>query len=376
MAGRGFMPAQALGSRANVVLGRDGMVFTGAVVPDRDGVRVIFTVRGVTTDVQPGPYGSAPVKARARVVDDRGRVVADRARWTTGASLRFDGEPTLNWILVLEHPEPDARSLTLTFDGPAGDWTVHLPLERIDQEGVPGRAIDVTDHRLGVTVAARAVARSTNMTAVELEAYLDPPSTAEGWARRYVMGIGATMHSGRLATDQVVLRDDVGTVHLEKARPMPEQTGGKQREAVLFPALPDRVKVGTIEVDLVWVHEGREATTMVPVPGEADLSVAGCTGHITVTRVTPREGQFCDLPEGPAKTAIHVETKPADPEADRQLVYTPPTEQRVGMTISHCFGQLPTVEIPETTEQLSAVTFRGGTVQVRGRWRLAIPLEF
>jgi hypothetical protein len=191
-----------------------------------------------------------------------------------------------------------------------------------------------------------------------------------------VLGIGASLHSGRLCGDQVVLRDAGGNVHFEKGHPVPEQTGGKQREAILFPVLSSTVQRGTIEVDLVWVHEGKEEAVTVPVPGDADITVAECNGHVSVTRVTPREGQFPHLQDGPARSAIHVETKPADPDADRQLVYMPPAENtRVGMTVSHCVGQLPTVEIPETTEQLSAVTFRGGTVQLRGRWRLEIPLQ-
>jgi hypothetical protein len=374
--GRGFMPARSLGTRSNVVVERDGLTFTGAVVPDRDGVRVIFTVRGVKTDEKPGPYGFTAVNATARVSDDRRRVVAGRARWTTGAVLRFEDSPTLNWTLVLEPPEPDARHLSLEFDGPAGDWKVDLPLESIDHEGISGHSIDVRDHKLGVTLAARAVARSAEMTAVELEAFVDPPSTEQGWARRYVLGIGASLHSGRLCGDQVVLRDEAGTVHLEGGHPIPEQVGGKQREAVVFPALPEEVRRGTIEVDLVWVHEGKEEELSVPVPGEAELTVAGCTGHVTVTRVVPREGQFPHLLDGPARSAVHIETRPEDPEAERQLVYVPPTENtRVGMTVSHCVGQRPTVEIPETTQQLSAVTFRGGTVQVRGRWRLEVPAE-
>lgn len=369
------MPAQALGTRSNVVLQRDGVTFSGAVVPDRDGVRLIFTLSGVVTDAEPGPYGHTAVTSRATVSDDRGRTIADRPRWSTGAFLRFEPVPTLHHTLILARPEPDARQLDLTFDGPAGEWSVRFPLERIDHEGIAGRTIDAVDHKLGVTLAARAIARSATLTAVEVEAYLDPPSTAEGWARRYVMGIGASMHTGRLCGDQVVLRDDSGNVHFEQGRPVPEQTGGKQREAVLFPALPDAAERGTVEIELVWVHEGTDEVVRVPVPGEADITLAGCSGHVTVTRVTPREGQFPQLPDGPARSAIHVETRPADPQAGRQLVYVPPAENtRVGMTVTHCIGQLPTVEIPETSEQLELVTFRGGTVQVRGPWRLDIPL--
>jgi hypothetical protein len=371
------MPARALATHANVVVERGGMTFTGAVVPDRDGVRIIFTVRNVKTGLTVGPYGFIAVNARATVTDTRGRVVPNRPRWSTGAVLRFEETPTLHWTLILEPPEPDARSLLLSFDGPAGEWNVQLPLkDEIEQTGIPARSLAATDHKLGITLACRAVARSDAMTAIELEAYLDPPSDAEGWARRYVLGIGASMGGGRLCGDQVVLRDDAGAVHFERGRSVLEPTGGKQREAVLFPAIAHTVRNVTIEVDLVWLHEGTEASLNIPVPGATDITIAGCTSRVAVTRITPRAGQFPHLTDGPARSAIHIETTPLDADADRQLVYVPPAENtRVGMTVSHCVGQLPTVEIPETGEELSAITVRGGTVQVRGHWRLQVPLE-
>lgn len=374
---RGFMPAHALGTSSNLILERDGKVFTGGVLPDRDGVRVIFTVSGIDADVRRDPATCAPpLRAQARVVDDRERDVPSRPRWITGGYLRDagGGKATLNWTLILESPQPDARHLDLSFDGPAGDWAVELPVALIDHVGIPARAINVIDHREGITLAARAVARSADLTAIELEAYLDPPSMAEGWARRYVMGIGASMHSGRLCGDQVVMRDDGGHIHLEKGRACPEPTGGKQREAVFFPALGNECRSGVVEVELVWVHEGQDQTLSVPVPGDADLVVAGCEGHVTVTRVAGRDREHPGMPGPPAATSVHVEVAPKDPAADRQLVFAGPTERTVGMTISHCFGKLPTVEIPERNGELAAVTFRGGTVQVRGPWRLEIPL--
>jgi hypothetical protein len=353
------------------------MTFTGAVVPDRDGVRVIFSVGDVKTDLTAGPYRFAGVNARASVMDDHHRVVPNRPRWQTGAVLRFEGAPTLHWTLILEHPQPDARSLTLSFDGPAGEWTVQLPLDHeVEQLGISARSQAVTDHKLGVTLACRALARSDAMTAIELEAYLDPPSEAEGWARRYVLGIGASMGGGRLCGDQVVLRDDPGTVHFERGHAIVEPIGGKQREVVLFPGIPSAVLGATIEVDLVWLHEPSEASLAISVPGERDVTIAGCASRVAVTRLAAGEGQFPHLTDGPARSAVHIETTPLDPDATRQLVYVPPAENtRVGMTVTHCVGQRPTVEIPETSETLSAVTIRGGTVQVRGRWRLHVSLE-
>jgi hypothetical protein len=353
------------------------MTFTGAVVPDRDGVRLIFTVRGIKTELPAGPYGFTAVGARATVTDDRGRVVPSRPRWQTGGVLRFEDTPTLHWTLILEPPEPDARSLDLSFDGPAGEWKVQLPLDgEIEHTGAPTRSLAVTDHRFGITLACRAVARSDALTAIELEAYLDPPSTGDGWARSYILGIGASMGGGgRLCGDQVVLRDDAGSVFFERGHAIVEPTGGRQREAILFPAVPSTVRSATIEVDLVWVHVGTEASLTIPVPGETAVTLAGCTSRVAATRIAPREGAFAHLTDGPARSAIHVETTPLDADADRQLVYVPPTENtRVGRTVSHCVGRFPTVEIPETREELSAITVQGGAVQIRGRWRLRIPL--
>src|SRR5688572_2696638 len=256
----GFMPARALGTRENVVVERGSQSFIGSVFPDRDGIRVMFTVNGIDEDV-PVPTENVcplPIKATARVVDDRGRVVPSRARWITGPMLRSagTGQATLQWTLVLEAPEPDARELTLTFDGPAGEWKVALPLAPIEASGTPARRFDATDTRHGITVAARALARSSDRTVVELEAYLDPPSTETGPARRYVLGLGASMHAGRVSQDEIVLRDDLGGREPETGHPCAEPTGGKQREAVSFGAIPDGARSATVEVGVIWVQEG------------------------------------------------------------------------------------------------------------------------
>lgn len=374
---RGFMAAHALGTLTNVIAERNGHTFVGGVAPDRDGIRVAFTVSDIDAEVPAAANACVlPLKATARVVDDRGREVRLRPRWTTGGSLRSAGDrnATLQWTLILESPETDARHLELSFDGPAGDWTVELPLERIDPTGTPAQRIDASDTKQGITLAARAIARSHEMTAIELEAFFDPPPP-DSWPRRHVRGIGPSLHGGRLCGDQVVFRDDAGRRHFEIGHPLDEPVGGKRREAVHFPPLDDAVRSGAVEVDVVWVEDGFDDVVTVPVPGEADVTIAGCEGHLVVSRIAADPRSYHWLDGSRPSTAARIEVAPRDPEAARQLVCCTPVESQVGMSISHSVGKLPIVEVPEIGGELREVTIRGATVQIRGPWHLQIPLK-
>lgn len=371
----GFMPARAVGTGGNVVRERDGLTFRGAITPDRDGVALAFTVTGVPgeepTDGGPVLYRGVP--GGARVVDDRGEEIAKRGRWTSGASLRNagDGTSTLYWTVKLEAPRHDARHIDLSFNGPAGEWAVRLPLVTIEAAGAPARLLDATDSRHGVTLAARAIARTGQLTAIELEAYLDPPAPASGPARRSLTGLGPCLHAGRLPGDQIVLREEHGERHLERGRPCMEQTGGKQREAVLFPAISDGVIAGTIELERVWVSEGEGDPVIVPIPGEADVEVLGCEARVSARR---EPGVYT---EG----HVRVEVSARDAEADRQLVFFQSPDagsgghQKLGMRVEHSVGKTPVVYVPEPTGGAEEVTLRWPVIQMRGPWKVRIPLD-
>jgi hypothetical protein len=368
----GFMPARALGTSENTIVLRGDMIFTGAVVPDRDGIRVIFTVNGIAAEVPVSAENACPlpIKATARVTDDRGREVPSRARWITGPMLRDagPGEATLQWTLVLEAPEPEARELALSFDGPAGDWNVRLPLDVIVASGTPARTFESLDTREGITLAARALAKTPDRTVVELEAYLDPPSNETGPARRYVTGLGPCMHSGRLCGDQIVLRDDLGGRELEKGRPCPEPTGGKQREAVGFAAVPEGARSGTVEIEAMWVQEGHVEKITLPIPADADITAAGCQAHAVVTR---QPGLYTN-------GSVKVEIFPKDNGAQRRLVFLQGVDvaggSRLGMQVSHCVGKSPEVSVPDPTGRTPEVTLTGPVVEIRGPWKVQIPL--
>ena len=371
----GFMPARAPGTEGNVVVERDRLTFLGAVTPDRDGVRLAFTVTGVPGE-QPtdgGPVLYRGVPGAARVIDDRGEEIAKRSRWTTGAALRNagDGTSTLHWTLVLEAPRVDTPYLDLSFDGPAGDWAVRLPLVTIAATGTPARLLDETDSRHGITLAARAIARTKALTAVELEAYLDPPAPPTGPARRSLTGLGPCLHAGRLPGDQIVLREERGERHLERGRPCMEQTGGKQREAVLFPPISEGVAAGTIELERVWISEGEGDPVTMPIPGELDVAVHGCEARVATRR---EPGVYT---EG----HVRVEVTPRDAEADRQLVFFQSPDagsgghQKLGMRVEQSLGKTPVVYVPEPTGTATEVRLSRPVIQMRGPWKVRVPLD-
>ena len=364
----GFRQARALGTRANLVVERDGKMLAVAIAPDRDGFRLEFTVSGIAID--PGPDGVA-FEDPIRVHDDHGRVVARRPRWFMGGRLRraADGTATLRASFVLEPLAPDVRSVTLAFTGPAGDWDVELPVEPITPDGLRGRPIDVRDATRGAIVSATAVARSAELTAIELEARLDESPSDEALRRRSIRGIGCGF-AGRLCGDQLVLRDDIGVEHIERGHPCLDPDAGRHREVVQFSALAPEVVSGVIEVQYLWVQEAGDEVVTVPLPGEADISLAGCSAHVIATRVS---GVY-------TAGSVHVEVAgPIDPDADRQLVYVHGVNvadgSRLGMRISHAVGQRPIVEVPEPTGTAREVTLQFPVVQVRGPWRLEVPLD-
>ena len=362
----GFRHADALGTRANVVVERDGRMLAAAIAPDREGCRLELTVSGI--DMDPGPDG-APLEDPVRVHDNHGRTVAPRPRWFMGGSIRRAeaGTATLRLSLVLEALASDVRHVEVAFGGPAGEWLVELPVEPITPTGTRGRSIDVRTTKHGAIVSACAVARSTEQTAIELEARLDEPDSEAALRRRFVRGMGCSL-AGRLCGDQLVLRDDTGVAHIERGHPSLDPEAGRHREVVQFPALPMEVRSGVIDVPYLWVQEPGDEIVTVPLPGEADITLAGCKAHVIATRV----------PGPNIEGSVRVEVTPLDPDEDRQLAYVHGVNiadgSRLGMRISHAAGHRPVVEVPEPTGTARGVTLQFPVVQLRGPWRLEVPL--
>ena len=129
-----------------------------------------------------------------RIHDDAGRDISTpRPRWQVGGFLTkaADGAATLSYTTLLEPLAPDVR-MSSSRSGAAGDWSVRIPVEPEGFVGAPAREVNAAHTRDGVTVAARIVARSDAATAVEIEAFFDPPEPVTIRGRRSAGSGGST----------------------------------------------------------------------------------------------------------------------------------------------------------------------------------------
>lgn len=367
----GFRSVHARGTRANVVARKDGRTLTAAITPDRDGVRLEFSVIGIPMQID---SRSQRFEDPVRIHDDHGRDISTpRPRWQVGGFLNrsSDGTATLRYTTLLEPLARDVHAIELELSGAAGEWKVNIPVEPEGFAGARARAIDATDTKHGITVAARMVARTDTETAIELEAYFDPLEPVEDPrpARRWVRGIGYSggPMSGYPMRESLILRDDAGNEHRELRDSFIDAVARKHREVVTFPAVD--VTHVMLEIPDVWTGEITDQTITVPVPGETDVSIAGCDARVVVSRV------------GEQSDTIRIDVTPQDANAERGLLYlesmmVPGGDPRgtIGMSITQCIGQQPYVQLPDPTAKVHVVTLRGPIVRVRGPWTLQIPL--
>ncbi|MDQ2914970.1 MAG: hypothetical protein M3T56_17220 [Chloroflexota bacterium] len=375
----GFRSAQILESPTNLVIERDGLTLTANLVCDRDCTTLHFTVLGFDA---PADFDSTPyyhVKASATVRDDRGRPVEPHPRWHTGGMVHRRGDGTLifDWQLKLVRLEPDVRSVELSFGGPAGEWTVKIPIAMVEVAGAPASRISVSDEHQGVAVRATAVARPSQFTAIEIEAdIVDEPGVEPKSRVRYVQGIGAH-HHGRLVDELFMLRDDQGHQHPE--RPSVSTPGPRNRQVVSFPALPDDVRSGVVEIPFVVVQQRTDETLSVPVPGDTDVRFLGCDATVSTSHTSGDEG--VQVREGGPDyrgPRVRVEIRPKDPDAPKQLLYfsLPGVDGApdIGGWMSKRVGKPAMFEAPDPSGAATAVKLRGPVVKLLGPWKLEIPL--
>jgi len=290
---------------------------------------------------------------------------------------RNDGSLILDWQLKLVRLESGVRSVELAFGGPAGEWTVSVPIGVVEVAGIPAKAISVSDEHHGVVVTATAVARSRELTAIEIEGDIVDEAGVEPTSRvRYLQGIGAN-HQRGLANELLMLRDDQGHHHLE--RHFVGQPAPRQRQVANFPGLPEDVRSGTIEIPFVVAQQRTEETPSVPVPGETEVQFLGCAFTATTSRTSGDDGP--PIREGRPDyrgPRVRVEIRPKDAEAPKQLLYfsRPYVEGApdVGMWMTQIAGKPPVVETADPSGTSPTVILRGPVLKLLGPWRLELPL--
>jgi hypothetical protein len=374
----GFRLARGAIDAANVVVERDGRTLTAGITSDRDGADIRMTVAGVaeTLDFRQSRPANAPV----RITDDRGRALEERPARYHGTSnfYRLMEGPTLfQRIVSLDRLEPDVRAIEVVMEGEAGEWRVTIPVEPRAASGPRGVPTDAIDIRHGVAIAAPLVARTQELTAIELTAYFVEASE-DAKQERAIEGL-SSIHYGRgLGAELLILRDSTGVHHLEHPHPVQDRTGrGRRREVSLFEAMPPEAVSASLEIPYVAVRESSE-TVVVPVPGETDVTLAGCRSRVVTSRVS-RSSDSTDAHPSPIEglngPCVRIVFTPEDPDAERQLVYSGVMESNDrGMTMSVGRTGPPVIEVPDPTGDGPHVTLRGPVIRVRGPWKLEVPL--
>jgi hypothetical protein len=276
---------------------------------------------------------------------------------------------TLQYGTALESLANDTKAVIVEFAVNDTEWRVELPVEPVISNGVRAKRIDIVDSQRGIAFAARAIARAADFTAIEFEAFLDPPDVRPERRRRRIRGLGQSAGPGRLCGDQIVLRTETDELFVERGHPLLAEGAGRHREAVLFPPLPETLRTVTAELEHVWIDEPTDEIVRVPLPGEADIAIADCRAHVVTKRV----------PGADTAGSARVEVTPLDDvDAARRLAFISgvnvPDSSRYGMRIEHAVGKSPVVEVPEPSGTATEVTLQYPVIQIRGPWRLAISL--
>lgn len=376
----GFRLARGAMDAANVVVERDGRTLTAGLTSDRDGAELRISVAGLdeTLDFRQ----SRPVDAPVRVADDRGRVVHEQpARYHVNSHFYrlMEGPTMFQRVVSLERIEPDARAIDVVMEGAAGVWHVTIPIEPKNAAGPRGVSTEAIDVRHGIAIAAPLVARSETITAIELETYFVKNADPGEKTERTIQGVGCLTHARGLGADLLMLRDSTGRHHLERPRPVQDRTGGsRRREVALFEPMPPEALSASLEIPYVVLCEMSDETVLVPVPGETDITLAGCMAHVTTTRVGRSSDSTDSRPspiEGLNGPCVRIVITPNDREAERQLISCGVMESNDrGMTMSMERSGPPVIEVPDPTGSSPFMTFRGPRIRVGGPWKLEVPL--
>lgn len=377
----GFRLAQGGLRSANVVVRQAPQTLTAQLTSDRDGADLSMSVMGV--EVELDFRQSRPVDAPVSVIDDRGHIVAESATRHVVNSHFYrlmEGPTQFQRMVKLERLDPGVRSVEVTLSGGAGDWHFAIPVQPVTATGPRGVPTTATAMAHDIAISVPVVARTTTLTAVEIESYdrRRPESVSIDQAERWIEGINSFNRHRGLGQDLLMLRDSTGAHHLERPHAVQEQARrGRRREVALFEAVADGATVASLEIPYVAVRE-RSDELKVPVPGELEIQLNGCRARVTTSRVERSSDSSPDHPSpisglnGPCARIVIV---PLDTDGERQLVMVGVMESNDrGMTISHSRADPPVIEVPDPTGDASFMTLKNPLIRVRGPWTLEFAL--
>jgi hypothetical protein len=376
----GFRLARGAMDAANVVVEQAGRTLTAGLTSDRDGAEIRMTVAGLDETLE--FRQSRRVEAPVRITDDRGRVLDERpGHYEVNSNLYrlMEGPTMFQRVVSLDRLESDVRGVEIVMEGAAGDWRVTIPVEPRTAAGPHGMPTDAIDIHHGIAISAPLIARTPELTAIELQAYLVDPDEGQPKTGRIIEGISSLTFGRGLGTDLLIVRDSVGTHHLERPHQVQDRIGrGRRREVALFEPMAPGANSASLEIPYVAVREISDETVLVPVPSETDVTMAGCRAHVVTSRVSRSSDSTLERPspvEGLNGPCIRIVITPDDPDAERQLVTCGVMESNDrGMSLSIGRSGPPIIEVPDPFGDGAHVTLRGPVIRVRGPWKLDIPL--
>jgi hypothetical protein len=375
----GFRLAQGAMDAANLVVERDGRTLTAGLTSDRDGAEIRVTIAGLDESLD--FRQSRAVDAPVRVTDDRGRTVKERPSLyhvNSHVYRLMEGPTMFQRTVSLERLGTDVRAVEMVMEGAMGDWRLTIPVKPRTATGPRGLATNATDVHHGIAISAPLVARTRAITAIEIEAHIIDGGEDRAKVERTIEGIGSISYGRGLGSDLLILRDSTGTHHLESPRHVQDRLGRRRREVALFEPMPPDAVSASLEIPYVTVREVTDQIVLVPVPGETDVTMAGCRAHVVTSRISRSSDSTNERPspiEGLNGPCVRIVMTPEDPEAERQLVSCGVMESNDrGMTMSILRSGPPVIEVPDPNGDGDHVTLRVPMIRVRGPWKLDLPL--
>ncbi len=249
------------------------------------------------------------------------------------------------------------------------DWSVPLDLVPFTADEGAMRSLDATATHAGITIHVRGISTTQAATALSIEITSDAPI-------QRMCGLGG-LHSRRDGPSLLRLFDEDAHTYAEIPQHDAVESGGPEL-AVFGPLAADAGEL-VLEVPFVYVEESL-APVAVPLPVEAPLDLTLGAYPIRVLSSGPAPDSRRRQNFGPA-LAIRLDL--GEWRGDRRLLY-PARALIDGADRGIGWGNginatdptpVDTIEIRPEPESPKLLVLGGGTVQVRGPWRVSFPRD-
>ena len=255
----------------------------------------------------------------------------------------------------------DNERLDILIGEPLPVTVIPVTLTALAEYAMPAHAVEVSDEHHGVVLRAQAIGRGADTTAVLLQTELRPHPR-----KRFMRALGALRDDPR-GVPGVTISDDTGAEVSAYAGTRELSTGPEMRMIAVAPGLSADARTAVVTVPYIVLSEytGLPVTLAEPYDGEIAL------GDDRALVKTARE----PAPRGGAAVSVEVTGAWHD---DRRLLWAE------SLTTGDKYGGVGFRALPEEppfktyaedpTGASPTVTLESPVLQLRGPWRLTVPL--